>query len=126
MGASWVGERADEMPGKADSAIIFAPAGNLVPVALTHLRKGGTLALAGIYMTAIPQLQYEQHVFFERDIRSVTANTRADGRELLEEASRIPIRPQTTTFSLKQTNEALQALKADRLDGSGVIVIGSP
>jgi len=87
MGAVWVGERASDMPVRVDSAIIFAPAGELVPPALESLRKGGTLALAGIYMTDVPGLEYEKHLFYERNVHSVTANTRQDGRELLEEAA---------------------------------------
>ncbi|MGB2819528.1 MAG: zinc-dependent alcohol dehydrogenase family protein [Phycisphaerae bacterium] len=123
MGAVWVGERAQDMPAEADSAIIFAPAGELVPPALEKLRKGGTLSLAGIYMTPIPQMDYEKHVFYERNIRSVTANTREDGRELLAAAAEIPIRPHTTTYPLAQANLALQDLKADRLNGTGVLVV---
>ena len=111
------------MPEKADSAIIFAPVGHLVPPALEALEKGGTLALAGIYMTDIPQLDYERHVFYERDIHSVTANTREDGRQLLEEAAAIPIRPHVTTYPLEEVNQALQDLKNDRVNGSGVIVV---
>lgn len=123
MGAAWVGGKADEMPAAVDSAIIFAPAGELVPPALEKLRKGGTLSLAGIYMTPIPQMDYERYVFYERNIHSVTANTRADGRELLAEAAEIPIRPHTTTYPLAETNRALQDLKADRLNGTGVLVM---
>ncbi|GMU92079.1 MAG: alcohol dehydrogenase [Candidatus Hydrogenedentota bacterium] len=123
MGADWVSDTPAGMPAKADSAILFAPAGGLVPPALAALNKGGTLALAGIYMTDIPQLNYEQHMFYERNIHSVTANTREDGRELLAEAARIPIRPHTTAFSLDQANEALQKLKADQINGSGVLVL---
>lgn len=123
MGADWVSDTPAGMPAKADSAILFAPAGGLVPLALAALNKGGTLALAGIYMTDIPQLNYEQHMFYERNIHSVTANTREDGRELLAEAARIPIRPHTTAFSLDQANEALQKLKADQINGSGVLVL---
>jgi len=124
MGAAWVGERAEQMPVQVDSAIIFAPAGELVPGALEKLRKGGTLALAGIYMSAIPGLDYERHVFYERDIHSVTANTRADGRELLAEAAEIPIRPHVTAYRLPEANRALQELKGDRISGTGVLVIG--
>ncbi|MFB3894166.1 MAG: zinc-dependent alcohol dehydrogenase family protein [Phycisphaerae bacterium] len=124
MGAKWVGERAADMPVKVDSAIIFAPAGELVPRALEKLEKGGTLSLADIYMTPIPQMDYEKHLFFERDIRSVTANTRADGRELLAEAAKIPIRPHTAAYPLQDANKALQDLKADRINGTGVLVIG--
>jgi propanol-preferring alcohol dehydrogenase len=111
------------MPVKADSAIIFAPAGELVPPALEKLQKGGTLSLAGIYMTPIPQMDYEKHVFYERNIHSVTANTREDGRELLAAAAEIPIRPHTTTYPLAEANRALQDLKADRLNGTGVLVV---
>jgi propanol-preferring alcohol dehydrogenase len=123
MGAAWVGERAADMPVETESAVIFAPAGELVPQALRKLRKGGTLSLAGIYMTPIPRMDYEECVFYERDIRSVTANTRQDGRELLAEAADIPIRPHTTTYPLEDANRALQDLKADRLNGTGVLVM---
>lgn len=123
MGAVWVGENASDMPVKAHSAIIFAPAGELVPPALESLEKGGTLSLAGIYMTPIPTLDYERHVFYERDIHSVTCNTREDGRGLLAEASEIPIRPHTTVYPLADANRALQDLKGDRINGSGVLVI---
>ena len=125
MGAKWAGERAEEMPVKADSAILFAPAGELVPQALENLAKGGTLSLAGIYMTPIPEMDYERCVFYERDIHSVTANTRADGRELLAEAAKIPIRPHTTTYDLAEANRALQDLKADRLNGTGVLKVAA-
>lgn len=123
MGAVWVGERADSMPVKVDSAIIFAPAGSLVPPALERLKKGGTLALAGIHMTPIPEMDYGRHVFFERDIRSVTSNTREDGRELLAEAAQIPIRPHTTAYPLADANRALQDLKADQISGTGILVV---
>ena len=123
MGAAWVGEHPAEMPGKVDSAIIFAPAGELVPPALEKLEKGGTLALAGIYMTPFPELDYERYVFYERDIHSVTCNTRQDGQELLSEASEIPIRPHTTTYPLAEANRALQDLKNDQIAGTGVLVI---
>jgi len=124
MGAIWVGEEAAEMPVKVDSAIIFAPAGELVPPALAALQKGGTLALAGIYMTPLPEMDYGRYVFYERDIHSVTCNTRQDGRELLAEAAAIPIRPHTTTYPLAEANRALQDLKHDRLSGTGVLVVG--
>ena len=125
MGAVWVGEDAEQMPIKADSAIIFAPAGELVLPALKTLKKGGTLSLAGIYMTPIPQMDYEQYVFYERDIHSVTCNTRTDGHELLAEAAAIPIRPHTTVYPLVEANRALQDLKADRINGTGVLEIAS-
>jgi alcohol dehydrogenase, propanol-preferring len=123
MGAAWVGEDARQMPAKVDSAIIFAPAGELVPIALESLEKGGTLSLAGIYMTPIPELDYQRHVFYERDIRSVTCNTRADGRELLAEAAAIPIHPHTSVYPLADANRALTDLKQDKISGTGVLVI---
>ena len=123
MGAQWVGATLDGLPEKLDSAIIFAPAGELVPQALSALKPGGTLALAGIYMTEIPPLDYETHLFHERNVHSVTANTRADGNELLAEAARVPIRPHTTTYPLAEANRALQDLKADRINGTGVLRI---
>lgn len=122
MGATWVGEDARQMPVKVDSAIMFAPAGELVLPALESLRKGGTLSLAGIYMTPIPQMDYMRYVFYERDIHSVTCNTREDGRELLAEAAAIPIRPHTTVYPLADANRALQDLKHDRIAGTGVLV----
>jgi propanol-preferring alcohol dehydrogenase len=122
MGSAWVGERAADMPVKVDSAIIFAPAGQLVPQALEALKKGGTLAIAGIYMTPIPSLDYEKAVFYERDIRSVTANTREDGRKLLVEAAAAGVQPRVTCYSLAEANVALQHLKDDRITGTGVLM----
>ena len=121
MGAAWAGQRAADLPVQVDSAIIFAPAGELVPPALESLRKGGTLALAGIHMTPIPAMDYDRYLFYERDVRSVTCNTREDGRELLAEAAEIPIRPHTTCYELADANRALQDLKADRISGTGVL-----
>ncbi|HPP54212.1 MAG TPA: zinc-binding dehydrogenase, partial [Thermoguttaceae bacterium] len=121
MGADWVGESAEQIPTKVHSAIIFAPAGEIVPPALEMIQKGGTLALAGIYMTPIPQMDYQRYVFYERDIRSVTSNTRQDGEELLAEAARIPIRPHTTVYAFAEANRALQDLKADQIAGTGVL-----
>ncbi len=124
MGAAWVGEDPSRMPAGADSAIIFAPAGELVPPALKALKKGGTLSLAGIHMSDVPAMRYEECLFHEKNVRSVTANTRHDGEELLREAARIPIRPKVTPFPLEEANRALQMLKADELQGTGVLVIG--
>ena len=121
MGAAWVGEATEAMPRAVDGAIIFAPAGELVPVALRSLARGGTLALAGIHMSRIPPLDYDA-LFQERRVTSVTANTRADGEELLAEAVRIPIRPAVTTFPLEDANRALLALKRGSFSGSGVLV----
>lgn len=123
MGADWVGDAPDGMPEKADSAILFAPVGYLVLPALEALRKGGTLALAGIYMTDVPTMNYERHLFYERDIHSVTANTREDGRALLDEAAEARVRPHTSVYPLEEANRALQDLKADRINGSGVLLV---
>jgi len=122
LGATWVGDIGEAMPAKADGTILFAPVGDLVPVALRNLARGGTLALAGIYMTAVPPLDYERDLFYERNIRSVTANTRADGEELLAEAARIHIRPATTTFPLEDANRALVLLKRGGFAGAGVLL----
>jgi alcohol dehydrogenase, propanol-preferring len=123
MGAAWVGDDVRQMPVKVDSAIIFAPSGDLVLPALESLQKGGTLSLAGIYMTPIPAMDYQRYVFYERDIHSVTCNTREDGRELLAEAAAIPIRPHTTVYPLADANRALIDLKQDRIIGTGVLSI---
>ncbi len=123
LGAQWVGEKPEDMPVLTDSSIIFAPAGDLVPKALERLRKGGTLALAGIYMTPVPQMDYEIHLFHEKNIHSVTANTRDDGVELLRIAAEIPIRPQVQIFPLSEANEALIRLKQGRMNGAGVLVV---
>ena len=123
LGAAWVGDLVTPLPAKAHGAIIFAPAGELVPRALANLDRGGTLALAGIYMTDVPPLAYEASLFHERTITSVTANTRADGEELLREAARIPIHTRTTTFLLDDANVALQSIKRGTMPGSGVLVL---
>ena len=123
LGATWVGENAQQMPQRVDSAIIFAPAGELVPAALEKLKKGGTLALAGIYMSDVPAMEYEKHLFYERDLRSVTCNTRQDGIELLKEAAEAAIRPHVTSYPLQEANRALMDLKADRISGTGVLVM---
>jgi len=124
LGASWVGAIQDPMPAKMHGTILFAPVGELVPVALRNLGRGGVLALAGIYMTPVPPLDYERDLFYERSVRSVTANTRADGEELLTEAARIPIRTATTTFPLEGANRALALLKRGAFAGAGVLLTG--
>jgi propanol-preferring alcohol dehydrogenase len=124
LGASWVGDVTDRMPRPADGMIIFAPAGELVPLALANLAPGGTLALAGIYMSAIPRLDYDA-LYRERAIVSVTANTRQDGRDFLAEASRIPLRPEVTRFALEDANRALALLRRGGFAGAGVLVPGS-
>ena len=99
------------------------PRATLVPSALAALERGGTLALAGIYLSQIPPLDYERHLFYERTLRSVTANTRRDGEELLRFADAIPIRPQTLAFPLADANVALQQLKHDGFEGAAVLTV---
>jgi propanol-preferring alcohol dehydrogenase len=123
LGAAWTGGATDPMPAPLDAAIVFAPAGEIVPTALRAVRKGGVVVLAGIHMTPIPAMEYGPHLFHEKTLRSVEANTRRDGEDLLREAAEIPIRPTVTPFPLEAANEALAALKADRLDGTGVLVV---
>lgn len=123
MGAHWAGDAYDQPPEPLDSAILYAPAGELVPVALRALDRGGTLVLAGIYMSDIPTPEYERDLFYERNLRSVTANTREDGRELLQLAAEIPIKSHVELFPLEEINVALQKLKADAINGSAVIAI---
>ncbi|HWQ35764.1 MAG TPA: zinc-dependent alcohol dehydrogenase family protein [Blastocatellia bacterium] len=120
LGAVWAGGAMDLPPAKLDSAIIFAPAGELVIAALRALKKGGTLALGGIHMSPIPPLDY-QLLYHERVVRSVANNTRQDGEDFLKTAAEIPIRTQTQTFSLSETNAALNALRHDAIRGAAVI-----
>ncbi len=123
MGAHWVGAPDDTLPAKLDGAIVFAPAGEVVPIALRALDRGGTVSLAGITLTPLPAMDYEPHLFHEKTLTSVEANTRADGEELLREAARIPLRPRVTEFGLEQANEALLALREDRIDGTAVLAV---
>jgi propanol-preferring alcohol dehydrogenase len=123
MGATWVGPSHATPPVKLRSAILFAPAGELVPVALAALDKGGTLALAGIHMTPIPAMEYQKYLFYERNLRSVTANTREDGRALLQLAAEVPLHTHTRAFALEEANEALRLLKADRINGAAVLEV---
>lgn len=121
LGAEWVGSAEEAPPAPLDAAILFAPAGNLVLPALEALDRGGILAVAGIYLTPIPQLDYERHLFYEKELRSVTANTRADGAEFLKLAGEIPIRAETVAMPLEEANRALQMLKHDQLSGAAVL-----
>ena len=121
MGATWVGEATDQPPEKLHAAIIFAPAGELVLRALTALDRGGTVALAGIYLTDIPAIDYTTHLFYERSIRSVTANTRQDGKELLALAKEIPLHSHTEEFPMNAANEALWKLRHDQINGAAVL-----
>jgi len=122
LGAAWVGDTQDEPPVRLDASIIFAPAGELVPVALKAIRKGGTVVLGGIHMSPIPEFDYSL-IYGERVVRSVANNTREDGREFMLEAARIPVRTHTESFSFHQANEALVALKNDSIRGAGVLIM---
>ena len=123
LGARWVGGAAELPPEPLHGAIMFAPAGELVPPALRALRRGGTLAIAGIHLSPIPAIDYDHDLFGERVIRSVTANTKQDGLDLLRDAAAIPIRPHTQQFRLEDANAALQALKAGTIRGAGVLKV---
>jgi propanol-preferring alcohol dehydrogenase len=109
-------------PEPLDAAILFAPAGGLVPVALAGLDRGGTLAIAGIHLSDVPSLNYQEHLFYERTLRSVTANTRADGRDFLAFAARHRLRVAVTEYPLAEADRALADLAADRLTGAAVLI----
>lgn len=123
LGASWTGTSKDEPPSKLHSSIIFAPVGELVLDALSVLEKGGTVALAGIYMSPIPEMDYMKYLYQERTLRSVANATRQDGEELLRIAAEIPIRPVTQVFILEEANKALLVLKAGKINGAAVLQI---
>jgi propanol-preferring alcohol dehydrogenase len=114
----------DRPPEPLDAAILFAPVGDLVPTALSALDRGGTLAVAGIYLTPIPELDYWRHLFEERSLRSVTANTRADGEEFLRIAAEIPMKVSTSSYGLSDAPSALRDLAHDRVNGAAVLDIG--
>ena len=122
LGAVWVGGVGDRPPKMLDAAIIFAPAGEIVPAALQALDRGGHLVLGGIHMSPIPELRYED-LYWERLIRTVANNTRADGREFLAEAASVGVRTYVRTFPLAEANQALIALKHDAIRGAGVLVV---
>lgn len=125
LGAAWVGAAEEAPPAPLDSAVIFAPAGPLVLRALGALRKGGTVALAGIYMTPIPEIDYGALLYHEKTVRSVANSTRRDAEELLQLAAAIPIRTRVEPFPLAEANLALQRLKADRIRGAAVLRVSS-
>jgi alcohol dehydrogenase, propanol-preferring len=123
LGAVWAGGTDAALPESLDAAIIFAPAGELVPAALKEVRKGGTVVCAGIHMSDIPSFPY-QLLWGERVLRSVANLTRRDGDEFLDLAPRIPIRTEVQTFPLEEANQALAALREGRIRGAGVIETG--
>jgi len=123
LGAAWTGSAADAPPAKMNASVIFAPAGELVPSALRHTDKGGTVALAGIYMTPVPALDYQEHLYDERILRSVANATRRDGEELLEIAAEIPIKTTTQAFPLAEANRVLHLLKEGKITGAAVLKV---
>ncbi len=122
LGAAWAGGTYDEPPKKLDAAIVFAPAGEIVPAALKALKKGGALILGGIHMSSIPSFSYDL-LYQERAIRSVANNTRQDGEDFLRVAAEIPIRTYVQIFPLADANRALNALKNDAIPGAAVLRI---
>ncbi|MGW0830308.1 zinc-binding alcohol dehydrogenase family protein [Streptomyces prunicolor] len=122
LGAASARDAYEAPPEPLDSAILFAPVGDLVPVALRALDRGGVLAVAGIHLSDTPPLNYEHELFYERELRSVTSNTRADAREFLDLAARHDVRATTHTYPLSRASDALTDLKAGRFDGAAVLV----
>jgi propanol-preferring alcohol dehydrogenase len=124
LGASWAGGTREAAPAVLDAAILFAPAGELVPLALRAVRKGGVVVCAGIHMSDIPSFPY-RILWEERVLRSVANLTRQDGLEFLHVARQVPVRTEVDVFPLEAANEALASLRAGRIRGSGVLTLGS-
>lgn len=124
LGAASVSGAYDDPPEKLDAAILFAPVGDIVPVALRALDRGGILAIAGIHLTDVPPLVYERDLFYEREVRSVTANTRSDGEAFLGFAAEHHLAVTTHEYPLGQAHQALKDLKAGRFDGAAVLLTG--
>jgi propanol-preferring alcohol dehydrogenase len=122
LGATWVGAEQEKPPAQLDSAVTFAPSGDVVVAALSSLRKGGIVAINAIHLDRIPQFDYDSLLWGERQIRSVANMTRADAHDFLELAGHIGLKPKVTVFTLDQANEALAAIKSDTIDGAAVIV----
>lgn len=123
MGAAWAGADFRNLPAKADSAILFAPSGKLVPPTMEALERGGICSIAGIHLSDVPELNYARHLYQERELRSVTSNTRDDARALFAEASAARLRLQTTPYSLQEANRALADMKQSNVDGTPVLII---
>ena len=125
LGAEWAGDADARPPEELDAAIVFAPAGELVPAALAALAKGGTVVCAGIHMSDIPSFPYAL-LWGERSVRSVANLTRRDGEEFLALAPRIPVRAEVQAFPLAEANEALDDLRAGRVRGAAVLAVAAP
>jgi propanol-preferring alcohol dehydrogenase len=123
LGAKWTGIAQETPPAPLESGIVFAPAGSIVPLALGHMDRGGTLSLAGVTMSPVPSLDYDSLLYWERTVRSVANFTRRDAEELLQLAGEIPLKTTVQIFPLEHANEVLVALKESRIDGTAVLAI---
>jgi alcohol dehydrogenase, propanol-preferring len=124
LGATWAGNDFRDLPGKVDSAILFAPSGKLVPPTLEALERGGICSIAGIHLSDVPALNYNRHLYQERELRSVTSNTRDDARALFAEARAAGLRLQTSAYPLQDANRALIDMKQSRVEGTPVLIVG--
>ena len=125
LGAAWAGRDFQGLPGKADGAVLFAPSGELVPPTLEALDRGGVCSIAGIHLSDVPSLSYSRHLYQERELRSVTANTREDLRALLTESAEAHVQPRTAVYALVDANRALRDMKHSNVEGTPVLVIAS-
>ena len=123
LGAAWAGDDFRDLPAKANAAILFAPAGKLVPPMMEALDRGGVCSIAGIHLSEVPPLNYARHLYQEREIRSVTANTRDDARAFLAEAAAAGIDSQIQRYSLGEANRALAEMKQSKSEGTPVLVL---
>lgn len=124
LGAAWAGKEFRDLPGKMDSAILFAPSGRLVPPIMEALDRGGVCSVAGIHLTDLPALNYKRHLYQERELRSVTSNTRDDARALFAEASVAGVRVNTASYALRDANRALTDMKESKAEGTPVLIPG--
>ena len=122
LGAESAGDTDDAPPEPLDAALLFAPVGSIVPTALRHLDRGATLAIAGIYLSDVPPLDYDEHLFYERTVRSVTANTRGDGREFLDLCTRVGVTTTIAPYPFAEADRALRDLFHERFTGAAVLV----
>ena len=123
MGAAWAGADFRDLPAKVDSAILFAPSGKLVPPTMEALGRGGICSIAGIHLSDVPEMNYDRHLYQERELRSVTSNTREDARAFFAEASASSLHLQTSAYPLEDANRALADMKQSNVDGTPVLII---
>jgi propanol-preferring alcohol dehydrogenase len=122
LGAIWVGDATEKPPVELDRAVTFAPSGDVVVAALSSLRKGGVVAINAVHLDRMPEFDYDRLLWGERQLRSVANMTRSDARDFLDLAAKIHLQPKVTAFPLDQANEALAALKGDRVDGALALI----